>query len=222
MIQLYLVRHGETELNEQDLLQGRKDLPLSEKGREQAVRLKNRLKEVPLDRIYSSPMKQTIFTALEIADERNLPVRIKDKLMEFDFGDWEGRTIGELEKEEPRHFHTFRFAPEEFRGENGGETYAQLFFRARAFLNEIEREGQNILIVSHSFMIKALLILLQNQPLGCIWTPPIILPASLTHLRKNGKGYEFSLGGDCTPWEEREPCPRPEWEKIMKKREAVR
>lgn len=65
-MRLYLIRHGETIWNEKGLWQGIADVPLNEKGKDQAKKLAERLKRV--DAIYSSPLKRCLETAREIAE----------------------------------------------------------------------------------------------------------------------------------------------------------
>ncbi len=64
----FLLRHGETEWNAQNRFCGRSDVPLSDAGREQARRLGDRLKSVPLDVLYTSPLRRAFETARLISD----------------------------------------------------------------------------------------------------------------------------------------------------------
>lgn len=69
---------------------------LNEIGRGQAERLAERLAELPVDAVYSSPLERALETARPIADRLRLEVREAPGLVELDFGNWTGRTIDEL------------------------------------------------------------------------------------------------------------------------------
>ena len=98
---VYLVRHGETVWNAEGRLCGSSDIPLSPIGQQQAQRLAQRLRSVPLAAIYSSPLRRTRQTAETIAALHNLPVHPVPELSEIDYGDWEGMAVDELARRFP-------------------------------------------------------------------------------------------------------------------------
>lgn len=81
---IYVVRHGQTDLNREGRLQGRRGAPLNEVGIEQARRLRDRLEHVHFDYVYSSPQERAVQTA-EIATGR--PIVVDDRLDVFDLGE---------------------------------------------------------------------------------------------------------------------------------------
>ena len=87
---IYIVRHGQTEKNRVRILQGRSDIPLNEEGKNQAgcVRDWFQSQGITFDMIYSSPLQRAIETANIITD--NCPVRIDQRLIEMDYGPYEG------------------------------------------------------------------------------------------------------------------------------------
>ena len=87
---LYVVRHGETELSAQRAYSGRRDVSLSENGREQARQVAERLRGAGVDAIYSSPLGRAADTARAIADATGATLRIDQRLTEVDFGPLEG------------------------------------------------------------------------------------------------------------------------------------
>ena len=91
---VFVVRHGETDLNKEDRFVGTTDVELNETGRQQALRLGNDLKKYDITKIYSSPSKRCLQTAELIKKQMSCPnkisIEIKDNLKEMDFGDWEG------------------------------------------------------------------------------------------------------------------------------------
>ena len=98
----YLVRHGETKWNAVDRICGRSDVPLSEAGRRQAKRLAERLKPISFDALYSSPLKRAIDTARFISERIGLEPVLDDSLVELDYGQWEGKTLQEIIKNDPK------------------------------------------------------------------------------------------------------------------------
>jgi phosphoserine phosphatase len=90
-IRILLVRHGETEWNRIHRFQGRSDLPLNQKGREQARALARALKDEPIAAIYSSPLVRAVETARLIkVFHPSIPLFEEEALMEMDLGDFEG------------------------------------------------------------------------------------------------------------------------------------
>jgi len=86
MVKLYLIRHAESEWNPIGRYQGLLDPELSERGREQAKSLGERLKDIELHAIYSSPLKRTMQTALEIARRKGMEVIPEERVIEIDHG----------------------------------------------------------------------------------------------------------------------------------------
>ncbi len=87
---LFLVRHGETAESARGSYSGRRDVPLTEHGREQARRAGERLRDAGVDAIYSSPLGRAADTAHSIGAATGAPVRVDDRLTEVDYGPLEG------------------------------------------------------------------------------------------------------------------------------------
>ncbi len=83
MLNLYITRHGETVWNTQKRMQGWSDSDLTENGISNAVSLGDRMKEIKLDVIYTSPSKRTITTANLIKGEREIPIILDENLREI-------------------------------------------------------------------------------------------------------------------------------------------
>ena len=86
---IIVVRHGQTDWNVKDLLQGRTDIELNENGKNQTIETANKLVNMQIDAIYVSPLKRTIDTAQQINNTRNLNMLIDNRLIERGFGDFE-------------------------------------------------------------------------------------------------------------------------------------
>lgn len=91
---IYIIRHGQTDANLRNELQGRRDVPLNEQGREQARRARAFLDErgILFDRVYSSPLCRAVETA-RIVSGGGVPVEKDDRLLEMDYGPYEGMDL---------------------------------------------------------------------------------------------------------------------------------
>ncbi len=155
---VYLVRHGATELSDEDRFAGAIDVRLSDEGREQARQLGKRLEGDPISVAFASPMVRTMDTAGLIVAPHGLGVTPVDGLREIAHGRWERKTRAEVEQEFPEEYERyetdpFSFAPTE------GESGLQVTARALPALLKIveEHTDQRILVVSHKATIRLLL-----------------------------------------------------------------
>lgn len=169
-MELYIIRHGETDWNKDKRLQGRSDTILNEYGIELAEITANALKDVRFDRIYSSPLKRAYQTAEIIRAERDLPIITDERLIEISFGEYEGIPMAKR----PADFQKFFDEPENYVPAKGGETYESLVSRAGDFIyNEIvplTDRYERVLIVAHGALNKALMLNLNHQKIKDIWS----------------------------------------------------
>lgn len=142
MADLYLVRHGQTELNVQNILQGWHDSPLTARGREQALatRAAFEARGISFDHAYSSPLGRARHTAGLIVGE-DLPIKPVDDLREWHLGSLEGASNREMP---PRPWGDY---PVAFGGESEGELRARMV----AALSRIMARPRHdcVLAVSH-------------------------------------------------------------------------
>lgn len=155
---VYLVRHGATELTDEDRFAGAIDVKLSDQGREQARLLGKRLASDPLDVAFASPMTRTMDTARLIAAPHQLEVTPIDGLREIAHGRWERKTRAEVEQEFPEEYARYETDPYSF-APTEGESGLQVTARALPALLKIveEHPDQRILVVSHKATIRLLL-----------------------------------------------------------------
>lgn len=148
---IYLVRHGQTQANASGRLQGRADLPLTELGREQAAAVAAVLPSEAT--IHSSPLTRARQTAEILA--RGREVRVDDRWIEVDYGDYDGMAVGSVPAEE---WAKWRSDPH-FRPP-GGESLAQCGARVRAACADLSAAGQtgDVVVVSHVSPIKAAVV----------------------------------------------------------------
>ena len=182
---IYLVRHGETEWNVEKRMQGQKDSPLTSRGRDQAVLLREKLLADPviakrgLDLAISSALGRACQTLEICINGINITKGIDAGLNEISLGEWEGLTFSEVKQKWPEEFYNFWHCPSLYTPSRGGETYMQLQARMVSTLKKIAAimtKPANILVISHWIAIKTALVALQGLSIDHI--PSIPKPAN--------------------------------------------
>ena len=87
---IYIVRHGQTDMNSRKVLQGRSDYPLNDAGIAQAQKAADELRHISFTKVYTSPLKRAVQTAEIIAP--NAHAVVDDRLIEMDYALTKGRT----------------------------------------------------------------------------------------------------------------------------------
>ena len=161
---IYIIRHGQTELNQKKVLQGRSDFPLNAKGVEQAKDAAALLVGIDFDIVYSSPLIRAVNTA-EIVTSGH-PVLIDERLIEMDYGPYEGMDLAHPAPEVMHFFKDFvhNAAPE------GMEPLASVVKRSGMFMEEYCRTEKNILISTHAIAMKGILEYLTPDSNGSYWS----------------------------------------------------
>ena len=133
-MRIFIVRHGQTEKNRTNLLQGRSDVPLNDVGRQQAEELGERLRAagIGFDRVYTSPLIRAMQTAELIAG--GAPQTVEERLIEMDYGPYEGMSLKDPDPEIRRFFSDFVHQP----APAGMEALADV--TARLYENIIDEE----------------------------------------------------------------------------------
>ncbi|MEU4401586.1 bifunctional RNase H/acid phosphatase [Micromonospora orduensis] len=157
---LILVRHGETEYTEQRRYSGRGDVPLSERGRAQAVATGARVAALApsVAAVLSSPLSRCTATAAAIAGALgDVPVRTEDDLIECDFGEWEGRTFAEVRERWSGEMDAWLASPRV--APPGGESFTHVAERAHRVISGLVTSypGETVVVVSHVSPIKLVL-----------------------------------------------------------------
>jgi broad specificity phosphatase PhoE len=146
-VELYLIRHGETEWSRARRHTGRTDLPLSPAGEAEAKALGQHLRGLEVDRVLSSPLTRATATA-QLAGFGDR-VELNDTLLEFDYGDYEGLTSAEIRATHPG-WDLFRD------GCPGGETVEAAAARARKLLDSLIDTDGRIMLFSHGHQLRIL------------------------------------------------------------------
>jgi probable phosphoglycerate mutase len=146
---VYLVRHGETAWTVSGQHTGRTDIPLSERGEQEAREVGPRLTALRFDRILSRPLQRARRTA-EIAMPGSA-VETDDDVMEWDYGSYEGRRTVDIERERPG-WNLFRD------GCPDGETLEAVGARADRVVSRIRGRGDNVLVFAHREILRILAV----------------------------------------------------------------
>lgn len=159
MTTLVLIRHGETEWNRIGRWQGHADVPLSDRGRDQARRVAARLlaEEQPFDHLYASDLARAFETASIIGSALALPIHPLIELREMHVGAWSGLTRDDIRVQYPEQWSLYAAGGDGPRGGHG-ETNEALRARVVDILERLVRDHprQRLLVVSHGGPIRAL------------------------------------------------------------------
>jgi ribonuclease H / adenosylcobalamin/alpha-ribazole phosphatase len=164
---LYLARHAQTASSAVDSFNGRGELPLTARGREQARNLGERLSSVRFAAVVRSPLGRTKDTADRVAP--GVPQLVLEGLIEIDYGEWEGLSPAQAQKRNPDLYESWLSDPARI-APPGGETAGQVAERAVAALRDIqdryEPAGAPVLAVSHKATLRILGACLTDAPIA--------------------------------------------------------
>lgn len=151
MTTIYFVRHGESEANVARIFSGRRDVPLTARGRAQADAVVDVLAAVAFDRIVASPLRRSLDTALAIARRRRMPVDVFPEFIEIDVGDRTGASFDEI-----RGLPAWR--DDAFVAWPNGETLEGVLERALRGVRRLARETPEgtVLVIGHGGVTRIL------------------------------------------------------------------
>lgn len=186
-MRLYLVRHGETIWNLESRFQGWSDTPLSPTGEDQAADLRERLRAIPFDAVYSSTLQRARRTAEIIVEGRGLDVIPLPEFREQNLGDMEGLQEDEIRSRFPGQLDSMHADPQNWCAP-GGESLGMVRARALPAVRRIaeKHQGETVLLVAHHSVNKVMLLDLLGAPLSSfriIRQPPCTV--SIVELREN-------------------------------------
>ena len=151
---ILLARHGETADNAPPVrFMGSRDTPLSQPGEAQARELADAVAQEGLAVIWTSGLRRARQTAQIVADAVDVPVRVDERLAESHRGDWEGRLVADLERDEPESWAAWRRAGAGFRFP-GGESLGEHQARVLDALVDIAGGPHPALVISHGGTIR--------------------------------------------------------------------
>lgn len=169
-MRLYILRHGQTDLNSEKRFQGHMQTELNDIGIAQSEKVGELLRErgIKFDKIYCSPLERAIKTAEIATSETRDKFIIDDDLTEIDFGINEGRKYEELQGSKNNIF----LSPGNYMPPEGGESLETLKFRVKRFFERVRDENNegNILAVSHGTAIHMMLLYMRGMEFSDLWT----------------------------------------------------
>lgn len=171
---LYLIRHGETDLNKQKRLQGHTDIELNAYGRELAHITAKALEDVDFDVSFTSPLKRAKETAEIILGDRKVQLIEESRIMEIGFGIYEGLCYkGENRDIPDPEWINFFDNPGEYKAPLNGESFDDIIKRTGDFFTDIvsneEYFNKTILVSTHGCALKAILVNACNIPVDGFW-----------------------------------------------------
>lgn len=169
-MQLYVVRHGQTDYNVNKVFQGHADIPLNEVGQKQAQETALKFQNIDIDMILVSPLQRTIQTAKPISQITGVPITIEKRLIERCFGDMEGH-----QNRDDWNIMMMLDYEKNYDRENI-EPIQSLFKRIFSFLDEITEKykDKKVVLVTHGAV---------SQPIECYFNgmPSVV---DFEHLEK--------------------------------------
>ena len=155
---IYLIRHGTTEWNREEVFRGRVECPLNDTGQAEARAVAAYFQGIKIDKIYSSPLARAAETAAAIALGQGFEVLLDPAFTDLDFGEWQGHALKEVREKYPDLYQTWRERPQDVTFPKG-ENLDQVRSRAWAGLLKVAQGNpdRTVLIVSHRVISKVLL-----------------------------------------------------------------
>ena len=196
MVELYIVRHGETDTNYENRINGMStDKPLNANGIKQVETLEKNIDINDFDEIYSGPLKRAAQTA-EILNQGVHEIKLDKRLCEGDYGSWDGVKATELEPKYPDAFDENHYlAPKYADYAENCEPFEHVYKRVDDFLNDMAKKGdEKIMVVCHGFVSRAIM----KEITGIEDISQIIQPAnagvSKYMISNSGKRYLMYYG----------------------------
>ena len=155
---LYLVRHGKTVTNKDNLIQGQRDVPLSDEGIKDAEELKDLVSKLDIDVVISSPLERAIDTAKIITDNK-YPINIDDRIIERDWGLLEGVKFDTVDSYKNWDFNINT-------DDNHIEKVRDFLKRLSEFLEDIRvrYDNKKVLVVAHSAVLRGMHYIINGIP----------------------------------------------------------
>ncbi|WP_130806359.1 histidine phosphatase family protein [Senegalia massiliensis] len=198
MTKLYLTRHGQTQWNIEARFQGQMGSPLTQKGIKDAENLRDRLKEVEFQAIYSSPQSRAYDTANIIKGDRKINIITDDRLKEMNFGDWEGIKGDEIKKKYFKMFDNLWNSPMDYKP-NSGESYKDVYNRVIPAIEDIKKQHDGkVLIVAHGIVLAIIMMYVEGRTIDNLWKEQVLPNTSLTIVEAENDKFDIKMYGDTS------------------------
>jgi broad specificity phosphatase PhoE len=158
MTSIYLVRHGQTAWNKEEIFRGRSDVPLNETGLREGELAGEYLKKKEIHAIYSSSLSRAWQTAQKIGQFHNLEIHPLNGIIDMSFGGWEGKSLKEVQEKDKERYQLWIEEPHRVKFP-GGESLDEVRNRSMAALEEViqKHPGKVLVLVSHRVINKVLI-----------------------------------------------------------------
>jgi probable phosphoglycerate mutase len=178
--EVVIVRHAHSTANLKGILAGRDNrVALSPRGKREAEELADRLESMEFDAIYSSPLRRCRETLAPLLTRKKLKAQYLDELLEMEYGDWSGKPLSLLAKQEL--WKSIQSRPSTVRFPQG-ESFAEMSLRANQVILEKATGKQRILVLSHGDVIKSIVAFNLGLALDSFQRISVD-PASITTIR---------------------------------------
>jgi len=183
MLKIYFVRHGQTEWNVLKKLQGHLNSPLTEIGVEQTELLYEKVKNMDIKKIYTSPQGRAVHTAKILKGEKNIEIIELEEFMEMGFGEVEGLEKEKFKELYPEEFlnlwtDAVKYDPSKFSGESFNEVKKRAILGFKKIIKE--NENGEIIVVSHGMILKIIFGYISGHGLDKFWSDPVPQNTSIT------------------------------------------
>ncbi len=170
MLRIVLIRPGSTEFDEQGRIKGTLDMPLSEKGVQQAEQAAESLSNAQIEVVYSAPCQSALQTAEMVADRLEVKVKRIDTLHNLDHGLWHGKLIEEVKQCQPKVYRLWQEQPEAVCPPEG-ETVAAARLRVQKALKRLLKKHKRgvVGIVVSEPLASIARCCLRGGDLGDLW-----------------------------------------------------
>ncbi len=173
---IFVIRHGETDWNKQFRLQGRTEIPLNDTGRAQAQKTAEGLKAqgIFFDAVYASPLCRAVETAEILSGFPREKIRTDERIIELSFGKAEGTTPADRRNNPALiGINAFFQSPNEYIAEDGAESLQHALKRTADFweseIKSLESTHKNVLVATHGGTLQALLLHIDGRTLAQYW-----------------------------------------------------
>lgn len=197
MLEIILIRHGQTDWNRDRRIMGRLPIPLNARGRRETRATGRILSRFVIDRIYTSPLRRAMETAREVARGRRIKIEKTAAAAEIHYGRWVGKTFDEVSDD--KNYKLYHTTPKRAHPP-GGEPMVAVQRRAVGLIERLRkkhRRGGRIIVVSHADVIKSILVRYLGLDLNDLLKLRVD-NASLSVLWFHG-GRERVLAVNCPP-----------------------
>jgi phosphoserine phosphatase len=184
---LFLVRHGQSDLNREGRFRGLTDAPLNEIGQKEAACAGAVLDGAGVSLIYTSPVPRALQTAQIIEGSIHAPVREEEGFTDVDYGEWQGLTVQEVRQRFGRAMmESWIRDPEGFTFPGGDSMRSVESRLSPALMRAASNPDENVAVVSHLAILKLCFLIIMELPVDYFWKIDVY----------NGSVSMFSKGPD--------------------------